>query len=572
MRFYKILTIFLTLAAFFIPVAASAAVLYVASEKNNFNVGDKFMVNIRIDSESIGVNAAQATVQYPKDAIEIINTDKTGSVFEFWLREPEFSNDTGRLVFVGGATSGFSGKTLQVLKINFKVKGNGKADITFTDAAVTASDGTGTNVLSTLRGLQVTVIPKTENLIPKTINLPQQIVRPAVPTGKLPVKPEVVVSLYPDQSKWYDLSEPFFVNWQLPADVTAVVTVINKDPGYMPFQSEGLFDNKQFSQLSDGIWYLHVRFKNNIDWGPVAHYKISIDTTPPLPLNLKIDNPKSDNPTPMAKYSASDALSGVVEIRIFIDNNGPFSGEAGSFKPEPQLPGKHTMLVKVVDRAGNSTDNSINFEILPIEMPRINLINKKITIGTDDRLMIQGSAVPDVNIIITIEDKSKFLVIRDETRANLQGKWEFSLDKELRSGDYFVSVKAKDSRGATSLSTEPAKIRFIDKPIISLFGLDITLRDLTIILVVAGVLAALWFWRKTLLRLAKSQRETIIINRDLKNAFNLIKEDLSKISGIVKKDVPTDTRAFEFNEINKKIGDTLDKMEKYLSEDIERLE
>lgn len=173
--------------------------------------------------------------------------------------------------------------------------------------------------------------------------------------------------------------------------------------------------------------------------------------------------------------------------------------------------------------------------------------------------------------MVKIEDKDKFLVLQNEVTTNKSGEWEFRLDRELRRGDYLVSVRAKDSRGALSLPTEPVKVKFVEKPVISLFGLDITLRGLTFILIIAVILGALYFWRKTLLRLARSQRESIIISRDLKNAFEAVKKDVDRMAGMVKNDLSLDEKKLEVKVISKKIGDTLDKIEKYLDKDIEML-
>ena len=160
-----ILTFIFTAAFIVMPGATQAAELYVKPEKDAVSIGEKFTANIKIDSEGIGINAAQATLEYNKDILEIISTDKTGSIFEFWLREPEFSNDTGRLVFVGGSSKESKGESLQVVKINFQVKSAGSADITFTDAAITAYDNNGTNVLSVLRGAQIASAPKIEKTL-----------------------------------------------------------------------------------------------------------------------------------------------------------------------------------------------------------------------------------------------------------------------------------------------------------------------------------------------------------------------------------------------------------------------
>ena len=62
--------LFIISAAFFLfPVMASAAVLYIAPEGDAFNVGGRFTADIKIDSEGVGINAAQATFEYNKDVL-----------------------------------------------------------------------------------------------------------------------------------------------------------------------------------------------------------------------------------------------------------------------------------------------------------------------------------------------------------------------------------------------------------------------------------------------------------------------------------------------------------------------
>ena len=150
-------------ATLFAPAALAAdngANFYIAMPNAALNPGSQLIANIKIDTGSAGINAAQATIQFPKDILAIEKTDKTGSIFSFWLREPDYSNDTGILVFIGGIDKSISGKDLQVLKIVFKVKGAGEGDILFNDAAITASDGTGTNILATISGTQIVSTPQ----------------------------------------------------------------------------------------------------------------------------------------------------------------------------------------------------------------------------------------------------------------------------------------------------------------------------------------------------------------------------------------------------------------------------
>ena len=390
----------------------------------------------------------------------------------------------------------------------------------------------------------------------------------------MPALPGVKILLYPDSGNWYNFVSQFTPSWDLPSDISGLNTALNTNPNFIvPPIVEGLFENKTFSAIDkDGVYYFHIRFKNNNGWGPTAHYRIAIDTQPPIPFKIEVKTGlTSDNPAPRISFNTADSLSGISHDEISVNSEEPVTINAYEYTLLPRQPGEYLIKVRVFDKAGNSIEDNVKIEILPIETPEITSISKKVIIGSEDSLVIKGLAVPSANVIVTIEDKNKFLVLQDETKSNIQGEWEFRLDRELRRGDYFVSVKAKDERGALSLPTEPVKVSFVEKPVISLFGLDITLRGLLVILVIAGILAALWFYRKTLLHLTKAHRESVVISRDLKNSFSVIKNDLDKITEVTKRGASFETKELEINVAVKKIADTLDKIDGYLSKDIEKM-
>ena len=204
------------------------------------------------------------------------------------------SNTVGTMSFTGGTTKGISGTPLNILSMTFKATGAGTSTISFSDGAITASDGLGTNVLTTINratinvsgvGLAPAVEVVTAPVIPPTI--PQIVERPRVPTGKLPIAPTIEVNTYPDEAHWYNKIGEVSVFWDVPKDVTAVAASIDKNPNGVPpkFESQ-LFDGKIFNSLTEGAWYAHVRFKNNIGNGPVVTHKISIDITPPISFNV----------------------------------------------------------------------------------------------------------------------------------------------------------------------------------------------------------------------------------------------------------------------------------------------
>ncbi|MBI2062586.1 MAG: hypothetical protein HYT64_02770 [Candidatus Yanofskybacteria bacterium] len=572
---YKNLAFSIALFAL-LPAFSYAADFNIYPQAGTFGSKQEFEINLKIDSAGETVNAAQAKLKFSPNIIEVKSISKDGSIFNFWLQEPKLSNTDGTIEFIGGTPSGFSGSSLQVLKIIFTAKGVGQSDISFVDASITAADGSGTNVLSKSNGANLVIssvssVPKPESA---PILTPAPIIRKPTQAAGLPATPEVSISLYPNSANWYNFVSQFTPSWKLPSDISGLNTALNTNPNFtVPPVSEGLFESETFPAITkDGIYYFHIRFQNNKGWGPTAHYRIAVDSQPPVPFKIDVKTGlASDDPSPKLSFNVADSLSGIDRYEVVINSGKPIviNNPEYSFLPSP--PGQYTARVRAYDKAGNSVEDRIQIEILPIEMPSVGFITKKMVLGSDILFDVKGSAIPDTSVIITIEDDDQLLVLQTESRVDVRGEWEFRLDRELRRGDYFVTVKAKDSRGALSLPTDPIKISYAEKAVISFFGLDITLSGLIIILVIASMAAAVWFYREALLHLARSQRESVIISRDLRNAFNIIKEDLDKIAVIVKKDASVDAKALELDVVSKKIKGTLNKIEEYSSKDIEKL-
>ncbi|MBI4094238.1 MAG: hypothetical protein HY436_00330, partial [Candidatus Liptonbacteria bacterium] len=121
-------------------------------------IGGEFAVDVKIDTEEKAINAAQATIVFPPHLLEVKEVSREGSLFTFWLDEPRFANEKGTVQFVGGTHTGISGGSIQVTRIVFMTKRSGTALVSFEEAAVTASDGSGTNILTALHGAQFVLV------------------------------------------------------------------------------------------------------------------------------------------------------------------------------------------------------------------------------------------------------------------------------------------------------------------------------------------------------------------------------------------------------------------------------
>lgn len=578
----KLLLSFIVLFAtgvFAYSPSASAATLFIAPPSAEVGAGDKLTLDIKIDSEGVGLNAAQAVIRFPNDILEATGLDKTGSAFSFWLEEPNFSNADGVISFIGGIPYGVTGGSIQVLKVTFTAKGTGSGSFAVSDAAVAASDGSGTNILSKTVSASFTVVPK--KVVPpippavpppaEVVPPPVEIVRKPVPTGKLPVKPTLKIQLYPDETRWYNLTSVFNVAWELPLDVTGVTTALNNQPNYVPpKKSEGLFENKAFPSLSDGVRYLHIHFQNNVGWGTAAHYRLAVDTQPPLPFDVSvIEGESSDSPTPTLQFGTNDALSGLKEYQIRIGDGDlikiPAADYTGSFTLPLLAPGKRQVTVKAVDNAENGIEDSITLETLPIASPVITFVTQELFSDEQRGLNVKGISLPGAKVFLKLY-MEEALIAEDAAVTGDFGNWEFTFDQPLRNGDYRVTAQSQDTRGALSLVVDSPPIKVKSKPIIQIGPLQLGRGGaigLLLFVLFTGFGGGVWFYKKRQKKLALRVSFT---EAEITKMFQLLKADVERL--LKARETPTtgnDVYAIQ------SLRENIEKMEKYIKKGVEKI-
>lgn len=558
--------------------SAEAAVINLSSDDVNFDINQEFTVDIKIDSEENAINASQATIEFPSNILELVGTDKRESSFNFWVEEPLISNEDGTLKFIGGTAKGISGESLQILKLKFKAVGVGSANIFISNAAVTASDGRGTNVLSTTEGLNINVgtkslSPTKTPVLTEEIELiiqPQKMVRQTVAASELPKKPEITVQLYPDQSKWYSHTGDVTALWNLPLNVTQIATRLSRSRDEKPGEKqEELFNGKKFGHLEEGIWYIRVQFRNNLGWGELAYYKISIDTTVPLPFEIEIDNEVSDNPSPTIQYKTQDSLSGIDKIRIYVDGVDSVVSATTTATLPPQKPGKHIVSVRVFDRAGNSIEDNLEFEIIPLSSPVISFITHSVSQG--EFIFTSGKTIPNTFVDIIIKNSANQEIFSGSTLSDESGNWEAVIEEPFASGRYKLQINARDERGAVSLVTEAETVKVKGKIIITIGFFDIGWFEIllfVILLAVSGVSVILYIDDKNQ---KKRRAYQIVAIRDVKKFGKLLETDIEALKDWFDNEVDVSTKE-EADHFFKKIKDTTSRIKKYISKELSDIE
>ena len=531
----KLLCIFVFIFVWFsvLPSIARAATLYFSPSYGSYNIGQTFSVSVYVSSADQTMNAASGVISFPKDNLEVISLSKTGSIFNLWVQEPSFSNSLGTINFEGIVLNpGFIGNSGKIITVNFKTKAAGNVTITFSTASVLANDGNGTNILSNFGNAnflikEAYVSESESNTSPN--NTETTSPSPISQLQGAPEGPKIFSPTHPDENKWYSNPNPKFI-WELPTDITAVRILYSREsdskPGivYSPAISE-----KQLENMKDGIWYFHAQFKNKIGWGKISHFRFQIDTQPPKPFEIQIkEGEKTTNPQPTLSFETTDDTSGIDYYEIIIDNGNPIRTDKPEYKIAPQDLGKHTIIVKAVDKAGNKTLSMTELEILPIEAPTITDYPKELL--PESTLSIKGTSLPEATVKIYIQKDNEEIKV-DGTKSNEKGEWTYTDLEPVEKGVYKIWAETIDNNGAKSKPSEKVTV-LVNPPVFIRIGklaidyLNTIVGLLFIILII--ILGIIWFWRKIRESKRKIKKEVSEAEKILYQAFKSLKEEIEK--------------------------------------------
>lgn len=332
------------------PACATGATLYLSPASGNYAAGSNFSVAVKVNTGGAPINAAEGVLLFDPDYLEV-KSIKKGGTFTLWTTEPNVALSAGRISFGGGVPNpGYTGSAGTIIAVTFKARAAGSTQITFASGAVLANDGIGTNILSGKTGGTYTLI--TEKPAPE----------PSAPTKDTPPALQIISLTHPDQNQWSNNGNAEF-SWTLTPDIMGVSFVFDQNPETIPGNlSDGLFDKKTFQNISEGVWYFHLKLKNKEGWGSATHYKTQIDKTPPLPFEAKIlEGNMTKNSQPILLFETRDELSGISHYEIKIGDGDAFTVSSdialhNPYKMPRQAPGLHLISVYAVDRTGNKQE------------------------------------------------------------------------------------------------------------------------------------------------------------------------------------------------------------------------
>jgi hypothetical protein len=550
----------------FVPKAnAQKASLYFSPSSGTYTVGNTFLVQVKVNSGGVAINAADGTIVFDPDKLEVVRTSKEDSIFTLWVQEPTFSNSLGTINFAGGKPSpGFTEAAGTIINITFKAKISGTTNLTFASGSILADDGKGTNILGSLGSGVYNLLPKGIETVP-----PEEIT--SQPTAGPPKAPIVSSPDCPDENKWCSNNSPRF-EWKLPPDVIAISYTVDKNPKTNPKEIFESTSSVSFSNLEDGIWYFHINFKNQYGWGTLTHRKLMIDTKPPLPFEIEVKMEDPTDPQPVLFFDTTDELSGIEYYELTIGKGESIQVKGitreNPLKLPPQAPGKHLVIVRAFDKAGNFTDAKKEIEILPIETPEIKSCPK--SIYPNSSLTLEGRSIKDAKIRVFLQREGEEPVLK-EIKASGDGEWVFTSDP-LKEGKYKAWVEAQDERGALSLPSKACEF-YVGLPTFLKFGkiaIDYVTIMITLIVLIIGLLLILFYtwyriseWRK------RMKRETKEVDQAVLAAFKELREKVQEqIEYLDEKPGLTDFEA----KVRDKLKEALDVSEQFIEKELKDVE
>lgn len=179
----KIFT-FVALFFFVVPLGVNAASIIVGPSTKVVTAGSQFTVSIVVDTQGKYVNAVEATVNYPRDLLDVVSVSKART---FSLQTPGSPSRSGNEVFFSGGipSPGYKGVRGGVGYITFRAKSAGTAYIKVDSGKVLLNDGKGTDVFDGVSNATIVINPSSKTETPPVVEIPPVVEAPVEVTPEI---------------------------------------------------------------------------------------------------------------------------------------------------------------------------------------------------------------------------------------------------------------------------------------------------------------------------------------------------------------------------------------------------
>lgn len=163
---FSIFKISLIISFVLFPTIAFGAVLSLEPSQGEYNLGDVFLVEIRLDSQGEYLNAAEVYLTFDPEILQVKDFSQGNSILTLWVKEPAFSNKQGSISFTGGIPGGYQGVNGILGKIVFQAKQLGYTEVRFGDnSQLLLNDGLGSQAVLETHGAVFNILAGEPELI-----------------------------------------------------------------------------------------------------------------------------------------------------------------------------------------------------------------------------------------------------------------------------------------------------------------------------------------------------------------------------------------------------------------------
>ncbi len=325
-------------------VPAFAAANVSASGPATVSAGQSFQVTVSA-SGMRDVDTVRLNGTYSPDVLEWLGAVPAGA---FQNISPGTFVDPVKGAFSFGAfsLSSTANGTEHLTTLTFRAKNPGVGFIQFDSSSHVISNGV--EELGGLGRYTVTVAPTT---------------RPGGLAGQSVIT--ITSPTHPSEDAWYANNE-VFVKWAIDG-TTPIAMFVGFDQDPMgKAATHAVNQNAAFSASRDGVWYVHLQAVFSDGTIQRVDFRVQIDRTPPLPISPVVEQTNVPGKVPnMAWFGTLDETSGIDHYEVYIDGRYATSTERQFYPLTDQLSGDHILVVKAVDRAGNSSEGKTTYRITP---------------------------------------------------------------------------------------------------------------------------------------------------------------------------------------------------------------
>lgn len=323
-------------------VPAWAATDVLVSGPSNVKTGQTFQVVMSLRGAA-DVDTVRLNGSYSADLLEWVAASPSG-VFQIVSPGTSVNTANGTFSFGTFSLSATASGAARVAVLTFRAKKPGTATIQLNTTSHVIS--AGEEQIGVPGRLTVTIGGEAPPLPPGT-------------------KITITSSSHPDPNAWY--RDPnVSVSWKITGNTVKQVFVGFDQTPDGPADTVSADSAATFIASSDGIWYAHLRVVFADGTTRREDFRIRIDRTPPRPISPIVEQTSVGANVPNSVwFGTTDAESGISRYDVYVDGRFVTSTRNQSYPLADESSGTHKIAVMAYDYAGNSSEGTTSFSILP---------------------------------------------------------------------------------------------------------------------------------------------------------------------------------------------------------------